>query len=42
MVASFRLKFPRGVVWYRISIGIGIGISIDGGSVVWCILLQEW
>ena len=41
MAASFGLKFPRGVVWFRISIGIGIGIRIDGGSAVWCILLQE-
>ena len=43
MVASFGVKFPRGMVWYRISIGIGIRIGIDGGSVVvCCMVLQEW
>ena len=42
MVASFGVKFPRGMVWYRISIGIGIRIGIDGGSVVvCCMVLQE-
>ena len=27
-MASFALKFPRGVVWYCFDIGFGIGIGI--------------
>ena len=45
LVASFVLKFPRGVVWYCLYIGIGIGIGLDlivmkKLVVSWCINLH--